>query len=61
MFGTLHAENGVSVDGDRVVQPAVLFYAPTIVLAVILIVVIRELRAWRRRRWLRAYGYPPHL
>jgi hypothetical protein len=61
MFGSLDAEHGVTVEGDRVVQPAVFFYAPMIVLTVILIVVIRELRAWRRRRWLRAYGYPPHL
>jgi hypothetical protein len=60
MFGTLQTGNGVTVDRDRVVQPAILFYAPLIFLIVILILIIREFRAWRRRVFMRSWGYPPH-
>ena len=60
MFGTLQTGNGVTVDRDRVVQPAILFYGPFIFLIVILILIIREFRAWRRRAFLRSWGYPPH-
>jgi hypothetical protein len=60
MFGTLQTGNGVTVDRDRVVQPAILFYAPLIFLIVILILIIREFRAWRRRAFMRSWGYPPH-
>jgi hypothetical protein len=60
MFGTLQTGNGVTVDRDRVVQPAILFYVPLIFLIVILILIIREFRAWRRRAFMRSWGYPPH-
>jgi len=59
IFGTLHAGEGVTVERDRVVQPAILFYGPLIFLVVILVLIVREIRAWRRRQFLRAYGYPP--
>jgi hypothetical protein len=59
MFGTLHAADNISVEGDRVVQPAWLFYGPMIILVVVLVLVIREFRAWRRRNYLRTWGYPP--
>src|ERR1700678_4311193 len=59
MFGTLHAADNISVEGDRVVQPAWLFYGPMIFLVVVLVLVIREFRAWRRRNYLRTWGYPP--
>lgn len=60
MFGTLQTGNGVTVERDRVVQPAWIFYGPLIFLTVILILIIREFRAWRRRAFLRSWGYPPH-
>lgn len=60
IFGSLHAGENVTVERDRVVQPAVLFYGPFIFLVVVLVLVIREFRAWRRRQFLRSYGYPPH-
>ena len=44
---------------DRVVEPAILFYGPFIFLVVILILIIREFRAWRRRVFMRSWGYPP--
>jgi hypothetical protein len=60
MFGNLRTSNGVTVEGNRVVQPAAFFYIPFAVFMVILILIIREIRAWRRRALLRYYGYPPH-
>ena len=60
LFGSLHAGNGVTVEGDRVVQPAIIFFAPFIFLCLIVILIVREFRAYRRRLWLRSYGYPPH-
>jgi hypothetical protein len=60
MFGNLQTGDGVTVDRDRVVEPAVVFYVPVIFLVVILILIIREFRAWRRRVYMRSWGYPPH-
>jgi hypothetical protein len=59
MFGSLHIGSGVTVEGNRVVQPAIIFFAPFIFLCLIVILIVREFRAYRRRIWLRGYGYPP--
>ena len=59
IFGNLETADNVTVEGDRVVQPAWLFYGPLIFLVVVLVLVIREFRAWRRRNYLRSWGYPP--
>jgi hypothetical protein len=59
MFGTLHTGDGVSVSGDRVVQPAFIFFGPLIFLALVVILIVREYRAYRRRLFLRAYQFPP--
>jgi hypothetical protein len=59
MFGSLRTGQGVTVEGDRVVQPAMLFYGPFFFLVLVFILVIREFRSWRRRQFLRGYGYPP--
>lgn len=59
MFGSLDTRGGVTVDGSRVVEPAILFYAPLTFLVVVLILIVREFRAYRRRAFLRAYGFPP--
>ncbi len=61
MFGSLDGGENVTVEHDRVVQPAILFYGPFIFLVVVLILIIREFRAWRRRQFLRHYGYPPYI
>jgi len=58
MFGSLRTGDNVTIDGDRVQQPAVLFYGPLIFLVVVLVLLIREFRAYRRRVFLRNYGYP---
>jgi hypothetical protein len=59
MFGSLHTGDGVSVEGDRVVQPAIFFFGPFIILVVVLVLVVREYRAYRRRLFLRGYQFPP--
>jgi hypothetical protein len=60
MFGSLRTGDNVSIEGDRVSQPPILFYGPLIFLVVVLVLLIREFRAYRRRVFLRNYGYPPH-
>jgi hypothetical protein len=60
MFGALRAGRGVSVGGDRVVQPAWLFFGPLGFLSLIVILIVREFRAYRRRLYLRGYGFPPY-
>jgi hypothetical protein len=59
VFGTLNTGDGVTVDGDRVVEPAWLFYGPSIFLIVVIVLIVREFRAHRRRAFLRGYGFPP--
>jgi len=60
MFGNVQSGNGVTVERDRVEEPAILFYAPMIFLVVIVVLIVREVRVWRRRAFLRSWGYPPH-
>ena len=59
MFGSLHAGESVTVKGDRVVQPAILFFGPFFFLVLIFVLIVREYRAYRRRMFLRYYGFPP--
>jgi len=59
MFGGgLSAADSVSVGGDRVVQPAWLFWGPLLVIAFVIIMVVREIRSHRRRAFMR-YPIPP--
>jgi len=59
MFGTLHTGEGVSVEGDRVVQPGWIVFGPLFFLVLVLILIVREYRAYRRRLFLRGYQFPP--
>jgi hypothetical protein len=59
MFGSLRAADSVSVEGSRVVEPAILFFGPLIFFVVVFILIVREFRAYRRRVWMRAYQFPP--
>jgi hypothetical protein len=61
MFGTLHTGEGVSVEGDRVVQPGWIFYGPMFFLVLVLILIVREYRNYRRRLFLRGYQFPPRM
>ena len=56
--GGLQAADSVSVGGNRVVEPAWLFWGPLLIIILVLTVVVREVRAHRRRAFLR-YPIPP--
>jgi hypothetical protein len=60
MFGDFHAGENVTNGGDRVIQPPWLFWTPLLVLFLVIIVVVREIRAHRRRRlYMAGYPFPP--
>ena len=58
MFG-LRAASTVTVGGDRVVQPGWILWGPLLIIALVIIVVVREYRSYRRRLYLRGYPFPP--
>jgi hypothetical protein len=59
MFGGVRAPESVTVGGDQVIQPGWVFWGPLLIFAVVIIVVVREIRSHRRRAYMR-YPYPPH-
>lgn len=59
LFGSAHLAPTVEIARDRVVQPAWVFWGPLLVFLGIIIVVVHEIRASRRRAYLRNYSYPP--
>ena len=59
VFGWLHAPASVSVGGDRVVQPPWLFWGPLLLIGLIIFVVVREYRTYRRRLAQDGYPFPP--
>ena len=59
MFGGLRAASTVTVGGDRVVQPGWILWGPLLIIALVIIVVVREYRSYRRRLYLRGYPFPP--
>jgi hypothetical protein len=58
MFGSLRTGESLSVGGERVVQPAWIFWGPLLFIALVVILVVNELRKQRRRTYMR-YPYPP--
>ena len=59
MFGGLRAADSANITGTRFAQPVWVFWTPLLVLGLIIVLVVREIRAFRRRQYLAAYGYPP--
>jgi hypothetical protein len=59
VFGWLRAPATVSVGGDRVVQPPWIFWGPVLLIALIIFVVVREYRTYRRRLAQDGYPFPP--
>jgi hypothetical protein len=59
MFGHLHTADSVSIAGSRFSQPMWIFWAPLLLLGLIIALIVREIRAWRHRQYVTAYGYPP--
>ncbi len=59
MFGRVRNASTITVGGDRVVQPAWIFWGPLLIFIVVLVVIVREFRSYRRRVYLRGYPFPP--
>ena len=59
MFGGVRRASSVTVAGDRVIQPGWLFWGPLLILILIISVIVREIRAQRRRHYMRGYPFPP--
>jgi hypothetical protein len=59
LFGSVHAPASVAVGKDRVVQPGWVLWGPLLLVGLIVIVIVREYRAYHRRLLLRAYQFPP--
>jgi hypothetical protein len=59
MFGGFRAAPTVSVGGDRVVQPGWILWGPLLIVGLIIALVVREYRSYRRRQYLRGYPFPP--
>jgi len=58
MFGGVRTAESVTVTGDRVVEPAWLFWGPLLFIALFVSVVVHEIRTHRRRVFMR-YPIPP--
>jgi len=59
MFGDVRQSSDVSIGGDRVVQPPWLFWGPLLILGLVIFLVVREYRNYRRRFFFRGSPYPP--
>jgi hypothetical protein len=59
MFGSVHQADGVTVRKDRVVQPAWLFFLPLALLGCLVVFIVSQVRANRRRHWMMMQGFPP--
>jgi hypothetical protein len=59
MFGGFHAADTVNIAGSRVAQPVWVFWTPLIILGLIITLIVHEVRSYRRRQYIAAYGYAP--
>jgi hypothetical protein len=59
MLGSAQVADSATVGHNRVVQPGWVLDVPLIIMIVVLIVVVREYRAYRRRLFYRGYPFPP--
>jgi hypothetical protein len=59
MFGSVHAADSVTVGNDRVIQPGWVLWGPLLFIGLIVILIVREYRAYHRRLLLRGYQFPP--
>ena len=59
MFGGMSAADSVNITGSRIAQPIWVFWTPLIVLGLIVTLIVHEVRSYRRRQYIAAYGYVP--
>lgn len=58
-LGSFHAADSTSVGNDRVVTPVWFVDFPLLLMLLVLILIVREYRSWRRRQFFRNYPFPP--
>lgn len=61
MFGFVRAPESVSVGHDRVTMPFIIVLAPLILVGLIVIFIVYQVRAHRRRQFLSGYNIPPGM
>ncbi len=60
MFGSLRMAETASIGGNRVSQPAALFWVPLLILCGIIVLIVNQVRTYRRRQlYAAAYPFPP--
>jgi hypothetical protein len=59
MFGVVRAPESVTVGNNRVAMPFWIFLGPLVLVGLVVIVIVHEVRAGRRRRLLQNYSIPP--
>jgi len=59
MFGSYRSAPTAKNGGDRVIQPAWLFWGPLVGLFLVIYFVVHEVRSHRHRMYMRGYPMPP--
>jgi hypothetical protein len=59
MFGSFHSASTAHNGGDRVIQPAWLFWGPLLGIILVIYFVAHEYRGYRRRQFYLRYPMPP--
>ncbi len=59
IFGGMRAAPTVNVGGNRVVEPGWIFWGPLLIIALVVILIVREVRSQRRRAYLRGFPFQP--
>jgi hypothetical protein len=59
IFGRIRSANSAMVHGDRVDIPGMVLYLPVFAIALVVWVIIHEVREQRRRQMMAGYPFPP--
>jgi hypothetical protein len=59
LFGTLQQAPTVTVGNNTIVKPAWIVWGPLLLVIILVVVIVREYRDYRRRLVLRGYQFPP--
>jgi len=59
LFGVAHISDSATIRGDRVVQPWWIFWVPLMGIGLVVVLLVREIRARRRCFMFNGYPFPP--
>lgn len=59
MLSSVQMAQSATVGNDHVIFPGWLIDFPLVIFLVVLVIIVREYRAWRRRRFFSGYPFPP--